>query len=141
MTERLAFDTNAIIYFVERVEPYIKWLDPVFASVQSGERQAVASVVSEAEALVRPLRNADLDALRKIRAFFSAPVEVIEYTREIAMMSARVRAEVNLKLPDAIVVATALASRCDALVGNDAAFSSRVRDIPFIHLDKAVGKA
>lgn len=140
-TERIAFDTNAIIYFVEGVSPYREWLTPMFASIERGERLAVVSVVTEMEALVKPLVTSDLDALRRMKEFFSGGnIEVHELTRDLARASARVSADLNLDLPDAVVVATAVATKCDALVGNDSAFRKRLRDIPYIYLEDAVRK-
>jgi predicted nucleic acid-binding protein len=137
--KRLAFDTNAIIYLVEQVEPYSRWLRSLFASVESRDRSAVVSVVTEAEALVKPLRSRDRSSVDRMRFFFAgAGVEVVDTSRVIAVEAARLRADLEIDLLDAIIVATALVEGCDALVGNDARCAKRVTQIPYIYLDDAV---
>jgi len=63
---------------------------------------------------------------------------VIEASREIAWVAAEVRAETSLALPDAIIVATAIVTECDALIGNDHDCARRVKAIPYVYLDEAV---
>lgn len=136
---RLCFDTNALIYLLDRVTPYHAWLDQLFLSIYSGERIALFSVVSEAEILVGPIRQGRHDKLDRINAFFAHRfVTLMEVSREIAHSAARIRAELNLKLPDSIIVATAIAAECDALVGNDGRCAGRVKAIPYIYLEDAI---
>ncbi len=135
----MCFDTNALIYLVDRVSPYYEWLDPLFLSVQSGELEALFSVITEAEVRVGPLREGLDEKLDRLSAFFGhSSIRVIETNREIARSAAEVRAETNLALPDAIIVATAIAAECDALVGNDRNCARRVKAIPYVYLDEAI---
>ena len=48
----------------------------------------------------------------------------MELTADIAETAARLRAKLNLKLPDAIQVASALAVNADALVTHDRDFAT-----------------
>jgi len=135
----LCFDTNALIFLVDRVSPYYEWLNPLFLSIQSGERDALFSVITEAEVRVRPLREGLDEKLDRLAAFFAgSSVRVIEASREIAWVAAEVRAETSLALPDAIIVATAIVTECDALIGNDHDCARRVKAIPYVYLDEAV---
>jgi predicted nucleic acid-binding protein len=139
MTERLAFDTNALVYLLQGVSPYAPWLDRLFASVEAGEREAVVSVVVEAELLVKPIRDHDTPMLQRIAALLAhRQTRVIPADRDVARSAARIRADLRLGIPDAFVVATAVATGCDALVGNDARCAKRVTQIPYIYLDDAV---
>ncbi len=138
MAERLAFDTNAVIYLVEAYEPYASWLSPLFASVEAGQRQAVVSAISEAEAMVKPLKARDGGWIGKMAAFFGSYIEVVDVDRGIAREAARIRAGLDLSLPDAVIVATAIESGCDALVGNDSRCARRVKEIPYLYLEDVV---
>jgi predicted nucleic acid-binding protein len=139
---RLCFDTNALIYLLYRVSPYYEWLAPLFEGIKSGEKGADVSVVTEAEMLVRPLRGGDVTELDRIDAFFSyRSVHLWDVNRDIARASASVRAKTRLKLPDALIVATAIVSGSAALVGNDEMCARRVTEIPYIYLEEAVGRA
>ncbi|MGH9200838.1 MAG: type II toxin-antitoxin system VapC family toxin [Vicinamibacterales bacterium] len=136
---RICFDSNALIYLLEVVDPYFPWMFSLFESVHLGQRQAVISVVTETELMIKPLRDGDLGMLRKIEATLSHEnVQVAVADREVARRAARVRAETYIKLPDAFIVATAIVTGCDALVGNDELCAKRVTEIPYIYLDDAV---
>lgn len=136
---RLCFDTNALIYLLEAIAPYHSWLHEVFATVRAGERDAVFSVITETEAMVKPLRVRDRRVLSAIDATFAHPhSSVLDVTREVARTAARLRANLNLTLGDAVIISTAMLSGCDAVVGNDRACARRVTEIPYIYLDEVV---
>ena len=136
---RLCFDTNALIYLLDRVKPYCDWLDPLFASVAFGEVGAVFSVVTEAEVRVKPLRDRRDEEIDRIAALLAhRNVDVVIADRDIARAASTIRADHNLGLPDSLIVATAIVSGCDALIGNDKRCASRVTEIPYIYLEEAV---
>ena len=136
---RFALDTNAIIYYLDHKEPYRTWLEPHFDSMAAGDSRFVLSVIVDAELHVKPLRDGDTEALLRIEALISSKsVEILPVTLAIARQAARIRAKLDLELPDAIVVASAVIGRCDALVGNDRRCAQRVTEIPYIYLDEAV---
>jgi len=137
---RVALDTNVIIYALEDVEPYSELARHVLQLIERGSITGTASTVVEAEALVKPLRNQDWLAVEKIDLFFrSSPNLVLRgVDRTIARRAALVRANSRMSLPDAIIVATALEERCDAIVGNDAAIASQTLDIPYLRLDNYI---
>jgi len=135
----ICFDTSALIYLVERINPYFPWLEKLFQDIESGDRLAMVSVVTEAEARVQPLRISDLGMLRKFEATLAhRHVSVAAVDRDIARLAGSVRADLNLGLPDAIIVATAMAQGCDALVGNDRDCARRVKAIPYVYLEEVV---
>jgi len=138
---RIALDTNAVIYYLDRREPYRSWLQPLVVSMAAGEREFVLSVVVDVELRVKPLRDGDAEALRTIDALLAAPaVELVPVTIGIARRAATIRSNTDLALPDAIIVATAVVSGCDALIGNDRACARRVTEIPYIYLDEVAGR-
>ena len=88
---------------------------------------------------MKPLRDRDADTLDKIRvALHSRNTTEIIVDRRVALEAATVRAATDIKLPDAIIVATAVISGCDALIGNDKTCARRVTEIPYIYLDEVV---
>lgn len=99
------------------------------------------SVVTEIELLVRPLRDGTLQDVERVRALMDAQgFNVVPLDREIARAAAGVRAESGLRLPDAAVVATAMVTGCDVIVGNDERCAKRVKEIPYLLLDDLVEK-
>src|SRR2546425_5494865 len=132
-------DTNSLIYLHDAIDPYFPFMNRLFASIEAGDRKAIVSVVTETELLVLPLRVGDRAKQDKIAATLAhTNLHVMSADREVAREAARIRAALNLKLPDAIIVATAVVARCDALVGNDRTCAQRVREIPYLYLDDIV---
>ena len=105
----------------------------------AGSRSAFLSVVAEAELLVLPLRQRNDEALHRVeRLLAHESITIVRIDRELARRAASVRARLNLRLMDSIIVATAVASGCDALIGNDKTCARRVTEIPYIYLDEVV---
>lgn len=66
-------------------------------------------------------------------------LEWVEPTLEIADVAARLRARHNLRTPDAVQAATALACGATGFVSNDAVFE-RLQALDVILLDEAVSQ-
>ena len=134
-SRRLLLDTNAIIYFLSGLEPYLSFLTPLFRRVLRAEAIMIISVVTESELLVRPEREGNEQAIERIEDLLSEEgFTVVDVDRRIGRQAAKLRAAHGFKLPDAIIIATALETRCDMVVGNDAAWR-RLPEFPFVHLD------
>jgi len=111
-------------------------LVPIFRRVQSRQTEIVLSAVTEAELLVRPYREDDLEALERIDGLLdSEGIAVAPVSRKIGRRSAVLRARHGLHMADAIIVATAIETGCNAIVGNDKMWR-RVDEIAYVHLDE-----
>jgi predicted nucleic acid-binding protein len=121
------------------LEPYFSLLVPLFRRVQRGDAVFIVSVITEAELLVRPERERDQDAIERVGDLLSEDgIQVVPVSRQIARQAAAIRAQpARLGLPDAIIIATALATNCEAIVSNDGDWR-RLTDIPFVCLDDVV---
>jgi predicted nucleic acid-binding protein len=144
-SRQLLLDTNCFIYFLGGTQPYLDLLRPVFRRVQRGELAVFVSAMTEAELLVRAYRNRDEAAVERVRDLLSEDgFYVVSADRRIAVHGARIRGEYmrgggdrKMAIPDAIIIATAIETGCDAIVGNDAAWRGRT-EIPFVYLKEAV---
>jgi predicted nucleic acid-binding protein len=105
--------------------------------MERGLMMGSVSTVVEAEVMVKPLRNRDWLALDRLELFFGNSPNLIvkSFDRTIARRAALVRASSRLALPDAIIVATALEDRCEALIGNDSSMSQQTLGLPYLHLN------
>lgn len=111
-------DANALISFVENDQDKVVG---VFDMVGPGMAELFTSELSLSEVLVGPLRQGD-DTLAAIYEEFLVSDEtlsVIPITRDILRQSARLRASLGNKTPDAIHIATALSCRCNVVVSSD----------------------
>lgn len=114
-------DTNLFIYAVEGYEPEETFLRELFAALERGEFAAVASELTLAEVLVQPLAlgRADIAATYDELLRPSERLAVVPVDRAILVEAARQRAVFGVRMPDAIHVATALASGCSVFLTND----------------------
>ena len=128
-------DSSALIYSVERNEPYLTLLAPVWQQAEVGQFVVVCSELAVAETLVRPIREGNADLEAAFRAVFAAPeVQLVPVARYLWEDAARLRAETGLKIPDALHAATALRAGCALFITNDTDFR-RVRELPTVVLD------
>ena len=137
---RICFDSNALIYFLEGQQPYCSYVAQAVAMMENGRAIGVASTVMEMELLMKPLRDGDIFGREKIEIFLRQQHNLLirPVDRLVARRAAVVRARTRLAPLDAIMVATALEERCEAIIGNDAVIASRPVGIPYLYLDDYV---
>ena len=134
---QLAFDTAPLIYFVEQHPVYWGRMQSIMQLVDAGHVAGVASTLALAEVLVQPLRarnNQLADQYEQVVAnshFFR--LEPI--TTTVARTAADLRARHQLRIPDALHIATALVAGCDAFLTNDGDLR-RVTELPVLFLDE-----
>ncbi len=131
-------DANAIIYSVERVEPYHDLLAPMWEEAREGRFTLASSELVALETLIKPLRdgNARLEMLfRSILA--SAEMDIIPATLATWEDAARIRATTGLATSDALHAATAMRAGCALFITNDTDFR-RVEGLPIVILDDLI---
>lgn len=128
-------DTSAIIYSIERIEPYLSLLAPAWQEAEAGRFVLICSELAIAETLVGPMRAGDRALETACRDVFAAPeMQIVPATRELWEDAARLRAETGVKLADALHAATALRAGCELFVTNDADFR-RIDGLSAVVLD------
>ena len=133
----LGIDTAPIIYFIEKRDPYYAKMQTVVSAITNGSIAAYSSTMTLTEVLVQPLKvnNSALveeyeDVLLNSPNFSLMPIDVT-----VSRAAARLRAQHNLKTPDAIQVATAIESQCEAFLTNDIGLK-RVKELQILVLDE-----
>jgi predicted nucleic acid-binding protein len=134
---KLGIDTSPIIYFVEATPRYLPACREVFRAIAAGAVTGYTSVLTLTEVLVHPLRTADAALETNYsNLLLSAPNVVCNgIDVSIARKAAELRAAYGLRTPDAIQVATALHTRCEAFITNDTGLR-RVTDLRVLILDE-----
>ena len=119
----VALDTAIFIYFVEEEPRYLRLVKPIFEAIDRGVIEGVASSLTFLEVLVQPYRADNLALAERYEAFLtrSRGLRLIEIDRAVLRGAAQLRAKANLKPPDSIQLATALATYCSAFLTNDRA--------------------
>ncbi|MBI2267044.1 MAG: PIN domain-containing protein [Armatimonadetes bacterium] len=121
---KIGLDTSIFIYEVGANPKYLSLTSYVFGWLEQREASGVTSTLTMLELLVQPYRLSDIDSVNKFYALLSTYPNLawIEPTLEIADLGAKLRAENNLRTPDAIQAATALACRATGFLTNDPVF-------------------
>lgn len=122
----VAIDTAPLIYYFEDHAVFASLLHPFFCELQAGQVKGVTSVVSLIEVLVHPLRHGDERLASQYHdALLSHPhLATLPVNHAIAQLAAELRAEQNLKTPDAIQLATAMKANAHCLLTNDRNFGN-----------------
>ncbi len=119
--ERIGIDTAPLIYFIENHPVYADVVAPVFELIDDGSIVAVSSVITITEVLSQPLKLARRDVENAYRQILleHAHFDLLPVTIEIAERAAQLRAQYNLRTPDALQIATSLVAGCHAFLTND----------------------
>lgn len=117
----LGFDTAPLIYFVEANSQYDALVTEVVRRIVAGNLNGITSVITLLEVLVVPLRSNNIvlqqeyrDLLLNSNHFHCQDITII-----IAEVAVDLRARYNLRTPDALQIAAALQSGCQAFITND----------------------
>lgn len=127
-------DTSAIIYSVEKHEDYWALLRPLWEASAAAQIEVISSELALLETLVGPLKSGDTKLADDYEKLLTATeVRLMPITAHTLRYAARIRAAENLKTPDAIHAASALAAGCVQFITNDNDFR-RVPSLPVVVL-------
>jgi predicted nucleic acid-binding protein len=119
--ERILLDTSCLAAYLDRTEDVHPLARHVLdAFVASGRNEAIISMVTMMEILVRPLRSSP-PGHRTVLSFVRhhPNLEAVPLDLQMAQEAASLRASHRLRPPDALVAGTAIACGVGHLVTND----------------------
>jgi predicted nucleic acid-binding protein len=122
----VGLDTTPLIYFIEENPTYLGMVYPFFEAMDRGEFNVVTSIVTLLEVLVHPFRRGDTRLAQQYRDILldAESLTTIFLSQDIAEEAARIRADHNIRTPDAIQMATVIHEGASFLLTNDAGFPS-----------------
>ena len=126
--DRLLLDTTCLAAYLdetEAVHPVARHVLDAF--VASGRNDAIVSMVTMMELLVRPLRRSP-PGHRTVLSFVRhhPNLEPVPIDLQVAQEAASLRATYRLRPPDALIVGTALACQVRHVVTNDHEWAARL---------------
>lgn len=136
MSRSIYIDTNVFIAAFEASEAISGFAWRILDSVNAGVLSAVTSELTLAELLPKPLRDGDKELSLTYEALLRSggQFDVAPITRSILVRSADMRASnANLKLADAVHLATAREYGCPAFLTSDLRIRAKV-DIRVLYL-------
>lgn len=115
------FDTNVFIYALDGHEDYAPVLERLFSTISDKGLEVITSELTLAECLVKPVKDGNHEAVQQFENHIqnSSMLGVKPVTRRILKGSAYAWSQLNLKLPDAIHMATAIEHGCKTFITND----------------------
>jgi predicted nucleic acid-binding protein len=118
---KLGFDTAPLIYFVERNPKYVDLVREVVRRVDVGQISGFSSMVALTEVLTKPKKVGDTKIEDEYRDLLlhSRNFRLILIDSTVAERAADLRARYNLRTPDALQIAAALETGCQAFLTND----------------------
>jgi len=127
----LLVDSAPIIYVLDGHPKLAKRFAPLFERHARGEISLAVTTMTIAEVLTGPVSAGEETLAKRYRVVLES-WQVVDLTAEIAESAARLRRPFQLKLPDAIQAASALAIGAEALVTHDRDFS-RLTSLPVLN--------
>ncbi|NDJ18373.1 type II toxin-antitoxin system VapC family toxin [Myxacorys almedinensis] len=120
--QTIGLDTAPMIYFIEQNSTHLEKVRAFFAAMRRGEFRVVTSTLTLTEVLVHPLRAGNVELAREYRDIILDQAYLITFpvSAAIAERAAQLRANYNLRTPDAIQIATALQEGATVFLTNDA---------------------
>lgn len=137
---RLLIDTAPLVYAFERNPDYMLRMEHFFRLRKQQRIILVTTPITLAECLVHPIQRGMSGMVDTYRHWI-VNAEDTEFWRigaEEAELSARLRSQYNLRLADALQVATAILAGCQALLTNDDTFKRITEIRPIVLSDVEV---
>lgn len=137
--EGVVLDTMLFVYFFEDTSRLADACGTLFESMAGGLFEGVATPITMAELLVKPLKENRPDIATRYRnALASMPnLRLSEIDPMLGCIAGALRAKYNLPLPDMLQLATAALSARPTLITNDTALK-RVEDAEVFLLEDLI---
>ena len=134
--KRIYIDTAPFIYFVERHPEYFTKMFRIVGLIEEMPLETFTSVITLTELIVQPLKISNTALAQEYRDVLvsSNQFTLVTVTEDIAITAGEIRARYAFRTPDAIHVATAIATGCDTILTNDAAMK-RVTDLNVVYMN------
>lgn len=119
--KKVLLDSSTLIYHLEDIRPYSELTEDLFAALAAGTVGAVLSIISVTELLTKPFTENQMDRVSEFDSFvLSLPnTDLISPDYSNAREAARLRGRYGMRTPDALLLATGLGAKADALFTND----------------------
>ena len=123
---RVYFDTNPIIYFIERNTQFVELVTPVFEMIGEDSILAFTSELSLTEVLIKPIRDNRIQIIQTHKELLLDPelFTLISPTQDTFLLAAELGAKLVMRAPDAIHMACAIESKCKYFLTNDKGIKS-----------------
>jgi len=120
---KTALDTNILIYFLEGIEPQASKVEQILGRFMKAQDEGIISTITVAEVLTGFYIAGDTAKAGKVKKLLNDltlnSFKIVPVNFEIADLAANLRAKRGGRLPDALIVATALSQAADCVYSQD----------------------
>lgn len=133
MKDPLFLDTSCFIYLIENHPQFAPPLKSVFSDLGREKIQAITSVITVAEVLVKPIELKRNDLVTKYHELFTQvkSLKVVSPSYNTARQAAEIRSAYRFTLADSFQLALAKENKCRTFLTNDDRLKI-YRDLPVI---------
>ena len=135
---KIALDTNVLVYFLEGIEPQASKAQKILNTFMKTENEGIISTVTVAEVLTGFYMAGDEKKATKAKKLLKDltlnSFKIVPVTFEIADLAASLRAKRGGRLPDALIVATALNQAANFVYSQDIDLQRFNKDIKICQL-------
>lgn len=131
----ISFDTMVVIYFLERNAFYFPLVSELFQRAEQEQNSFSASIMIYLEVMTGVYKRGHSNEIEKTKQFFAyyGTIAYQPINCDVADTAAHLRVAYGLKTPDAIILATALVYKANALITNDASMK-KISVLPIVCL-------
>ncbi|MBA7497370.1 hypothetical protein ES704_00098 [subsurface metagenome] len=117
----IGLDTMVFIYHFEENQIYSPLTFSIFESLEKGHFNAITSILTLLEILVKPKRENNLILTERYKILLETfpNLQVKTLDENIADVASSLRANYNINTPEAIQLATSLEAQADIFITND----------------------
>lgn len=135
----IGIDTMVFIYHLEDHPDYSHVTERIFEAVEHGKYNAVTSVITLLEILVKPKRDGNLTAVKDYKDLLQTfpNFKIFDLDMKISDIASDLRAKYGIKTPDAIQIATTIYGGSKSFITNDDSLK-KVEEVRVLLLDDLV---
>ncbi len=115
---KVNLDTNVFLA-VKNKEPEFEFSKKIIDSIEDNKIEGIMSAIVLAEVLIGFYQNNENEKADKFASKVLLNYNFISVNHEISQKASQIRAKYNIKLPDAIIIASTIISKADFLITHD----------------------
>ncbi|KKM06243.1 hypothetical protein LCGC14_1745900 [marine sediment metagenome] len=115
---RVCLDTNVFLSLKNKEDGY-EYCEKIINFIEDKQIDGILSTIVLIEVLVGFYQNSENDEADRFSSSAMLNYDIIPVNLDIAQKAAQIRAQHNIKLPDAIISASAINSKSEFFITND----------------------
>ncbi|MBL7156148.1 MAG: type II toxin-antitoxin system VapC family toxin [Candidatus Pacebacteria bacterium] len=131
---KIFLDTAIFIYFLEENSKWINLVLPIFQLAEKKEVNLVTSSITALEVITGYKKQKRQDLVKSFWEMLEDfEIEILDFEKKYVEKAAQLRADLNLRTPDAIQLSLAIKNKISAFATNDAKLK-KVKEIKIFYL-------